>query len=180
MKRALLIVDVQRGFEHPSWGERNNPFMEQHALALLQHWRQRSWPIIHAKHNSVHAESTLRPGQPGNDFKPEFSPAVNETVIEKRVHSVFIGTPLERYLRECEIPGLVIVGLTTNHCVSTSARMAHNLGFTCWVVGDATATFDRVGPGGKRFAAQLVHEVALSDLHGEFSTVVDTNSVLHW
>ena len=56
--------------------------------------------------------------------------------------------------------------------------MAANLGFDTWVVSDATAAFDRVGPDGIRYPAELVHAVALSDLHGEFARIVDTESVL--
>jgi len=63
-------------------------------------------------------------------------------------------------------------------CVSTTARMAGNLGFTTYVVSDATATFDNMGPDGKRYGAELLHDVALADLHGEFATVVDTATIL--
>ncbi len=72
----------------------------------------------------------------------------------------------------------LVVGMQTNMCVSTTARMAGNLGFTTYVVSDATATFDSIGPNGKRYASDLVHDVALADLNGEFSTVVDTKTVL--
>jgi nicotinamidase-related amidase len=56
--------------------------------------------------------------------------------------------------------------------------MAGDLGFDTWVVSDATATFDRVGPDGLRYPAEQIHAIALADLHGEFATVVDTESVL--
>ena len=47
-----------------------------------------------------------------------------------------------------------------------------------YVVSDATATFDNTGPNGRRYASELLHDVALADLNGEFSTVVDTKTVL--
>jgi hypothetical protein len=56
--------------------------------------------------------------------------------------------------------------------------MAGNLGFVTWVVSDATATFDRVGPDGVAHRADQIHAMALSDLHGEFATVVDTAAVV--
>jgi len=127
---------------------------------------------------STEPSSPLRPGQSGNEFKPETAPAAGEAVIEKRVNSAFIGTSLEADLRRAGCGGLVIVGLTTNHCVSTTARMAGNLGFATWVVSDATATFDRVGPDGVEHPAEQIHSIALSDLHGEFATVVDTGTVI--
>lgn len=175
---TLLIIDLQRGFEDPRWGRRNNPFLEQSAAELLRAWRSAGRAVVHVRHMSTDPSSPLRPGQPGNDFRPETAPKAGEAVIEKRVNSAFIGTSLDADLRNAGCSGLVIMGLTTNHCVSTTARMAGNLGFDTWVVSDATAAFDRVGPSGIRHPAEDVHAMALSDLHGEFATVVDTNAVI--
>ena len=56
--------------------------------------------------------------------------------------------------------------------------MAGSLGFRTHLVGAATATFDRVGPDGRRHRAEEVHAISLASLHGEFATVVDTAAVL--
>jgi nicotinamidase-related amidase len=56
--------------------------------------------------------------------------------------------------------------------------MAGNLGFKTLVVSDATASFARPALDGKLRAAEDVHSAALSDLHGEFATVVETAEVL--
>jgi nicotinamidase-related amidase len=175
---TLLLVDLQLGFDEPRWGRRNNPSLEQRATELLRAWRASGRPVVHVRHMSREPASPLRPGQPGNEFKPETAPVAGEAVIEKRVNSAFIGTSLETDLRRAGCHGLVIVGLTTSHCVSSTARMAGNLGFATWVVSDATATFDRIGPGGVEYVAELLHEIALSDLDGEFATVVDADSVI--
>lgn len=105
-------------------------------------------------------------------------PAPGKLVVEKRVNSAFIGTDLQERLRTDVIRTLVIAGLTTDHCVSTTARMAGNLGFETYVVSDATATFDRIGSDGERFAAGQVHAVSLSSLHGEFATVADSGEIM--
>jgi nicotinamidase-related amidase len=175
---TLLVVDLQQGFDEPRWGRRNNPHLEQHAAELLRVWRATGRPVVHVRHMSTDPCSPLRPGQPGNAFKPETAPLAGEAVVEKSVNSAFIGTSLEADLRRAGCRGLVILGLTTNHCVSTTARMAGNLGFVTWVVADATATFDRVGPDGLEHRAEQIHAIALSDLHGEFATVVDTAAVI--
>jgi nicotinamidase-related amidase len=175
---VLLVVDVQKGFDEPSWGRRNNPEMEARIVELLAAWRATDRLTIHAKHCSTEPSSTLRPGQSGNDFKPRTMPRPGEPVVEKRVHSCFIGTSLEGDLRRYGCDGLVIVGMTTNHCVSTTARMASDFGFPTWVVSDATSTFDRVGPDGITYPAEQIHAIALSDLHREFATVIDTNTAI--
>lgn len=175
---VLLVIDIQEGFEEAVWGRRNNPLMEARVAELLHAWRVTGRPVFHAKHMSTSPTSPLRPGHPGNDFKAMAMPRASEPVIEKRVNNCFIGTSLEADLRRRGHDTLVIAGMTTNHCVSTTTRMAANLGFATSLVSDATATFDRVGPDGILYLAEQIHAIALSDLHGEFATVVDTKSIL--
>lgn len=174
----LLVVDLQVGFDEKYWGRRNNPSLELRSTDLVRAWRARRRPVVHVRHMSTDPSSPLRPGQEGNGFKPGTAPRPGESVVEKCVNSAFIGTSLEMDLRRGGCRGLVIVGLTTNHCVSTTARMASNLGFSTWVVSDATAAFDRIGHDGVEHRAEEVHAMALSDLHREFATVVDTAAVL--
>lgn len=175
---ALLVIDVQKGFDAPGWGPRNNASAESVVAGLLAAWRQVGWPVLHAQHVSVEPGSPLGPGTPGVEIKPEATPGAGEPVFQKSVNSAFIGTGLEAHLRSDGIESLVLVGLTTNHCVSTTARMAGNLGFRTFVVEDATATFERAGPDGTVYPAAVVHAVSLASLHGEFATVLSSSEVL--
>jgi nicotinamidase-related amidase len=176
---VLLIVDVQKGMDvYAKQYNRNNPDLETNIARLQNAWRKSRRPLIHVQHLSTEPQSPLRPGQPGVEIKDEVKPLTGEPVVQKSVSSAFIGTSLESDLRRRGVTTLVVVGMQTNMCVSTTARMAGNLGFTTYVVSDATATFDNTGPNGQRYASTLLHDVALADLHGEFSTVVDTASVL--
>ncbi|THD83239.1 MAG: isochorismatase family protein [Phenylobacterium sp.] len=175
---ALLVVDVQSGFDDPAWGRRNNPAAEANVAAAIAAWRAADGRVIHIHHDSPEPTSVLRPGAPGNAPKPEAQPAPGEPIYRKRVNSAFIGTSLEADLRQLGVEALAIVGLTTNHCISTTARMAGNLGFETFVLADATAAFDRPHLDGRLRPAEEVHEAALSDLAGEFAHVVDTRSVL--
>jgi nicotinamidase-related amidase len=175
---ALLVIDVQKGFDAPGWGSRNNPGAESTVAGLLEAWRSADWPVVHAQHVSEEPGSALGPGQPGVEIKPEAEPRDGEPLFQKSVNSAFIGTRLKEYLRSEGIESLVMVGLTTNHCVSTTARMAGNLGFKAFVVEDATAAFDCSGADGILHSAELVHAVSLASLHGEFATVVAAADVL--
>ena len=175
---ALLIIDVQQGFDDAFWGRRNNPQAEAHIVRLLEAWRDQQWPIIHVQHQSRSASSPLHPANPGYALKTQVQPLPGETLITKQVNSAFIGTSLETLLRQRHITTLVVTGLTTNHCVETTVRMAGNLGFLTYLVGDATATFDRVGPDGRLHSAEDIHTISLTSLHGEFAQVVTTDEVL--
>lgn len=175
---ALLVIDVQQGFSDPSWGPRNNPEAEANIGRLLAAWRETGRPVIHVHHDSSSPAGSFVPGTSGNAPKAEALPHEGEPVYHKTVNSGFIGTRLEQYLRVAGIDTLAIVGLTTQHCVSTTTRMAGNLGFHAYVVADATATFDQTGIDGRKSAASDVHFAALSDLNGEFATVVETKTLL--
>ncbi|SAK15312.1 isochorismatase family protein [Burkholderia multivorans] len=175
---VLIIIDVQQAFNDPSWGQRNNFAAETNISALLAGWRKTQRPLIHVQHRSSRPESLFHPDRPGFKVKPEAEPLHGESVIYKNVNSSFIGTDLEQRLRTMNATTLVIVGITTDHCVSTTTRMAGNFGFETYIVSDATATFERCGPDGKYFSAEQMHETALASLHREFATVIDTVSVL--
>lgn len=175
---ALLVVDVQAGFGDPAWGRRNNPKAEANVAALLAGWRAAGAPVIHVHHDSPAPSGRLRAGTPGHAPKPEAMPFADEPVFHKRVNSAFIGTGLESELAARGVKALVIVGLTTNHCISTTARMASNLGFGTVVVADATAAFARPHVDGRRRSADEVHDAALSDLQDEFARIVETRDLL--
>lgn len=104
-------------------------------------------------------------------------PVNGEQVIKKNVNSAFIGTNLKEQLDNANISKLVIVGLTTDHYVSTTTRMAGNYGYETFVVSDAIATFNKKGLEGQNFTAELMHETALASLNGEFATVVTTDYI---
>ena len=175
---ALLLIDVQKGFDEPYWGQRNNLSAEKNIARLLAAWREQNLPVIHVQHSSTSPDSSLHPDNPGFAFKPEAVPLEDEPIFTKNVNSAFIGTELESYLRKNDLQSLIIVGLTTDHCVSTTTRMAGNLGFEARLVSDGTATFDRTDAKGERFSADAIHQTHLASLHDEFCTVVSTDTVL--
>ncbi|WP_198038498.1 isochorismatase family protein [Photobacterium angustum] len=47
---ALIIIDVQKGFDDPYWGRRNNPEAESNITLLLSKWREKELPIVHIQH----------------------------------------------------------------------------------------------------------------------------------
>lgn len=172
--KGLLLIDVQAGFDDPSWGRRNNDAAEQAIGALLVKWRAAGAPVIHVQHCSSEPNSPLHPSRQGVCFKGIAVPRDNEPVFKKSVNSAFIGTSLDNYLQTNGITSLVVVGFTTDHCISTTVRMAGNLGYSVELVSDATATFDRLNDQGQLVPAELIHEIHLLSLNNEFCMVINS------
>lgn len=174
---GLLIIDMQQAFDLPGWGERNNPQAEQRAQELLAAFRKQGRPVLHVQHVSDQPASFFYTAE-AQTFKPGFEPGEGEPVFQKRVNSAIIGTDLEEYLRQAGIDQLVIVGLTLPHCVSTTTRMAGNLGFQVTLIADATASFALPDLEGNLLDPELLHQVHLASLQGEFAQVLETKEVL--
>jgi nicotinamidase-related amidase len=177
---ALLLIDIQKGFDNIEYwgGQRNNSHAEERASELLSVWRASDLPIFHIQHCSTIPTSLLHATNKGNAFKDLVRPMGKETVIKKNVNSAFIGTDLKQRLDNLKITTLVIAGLTTDHCVSTSTRMAGNFGYNTFLISDATATFNKKGLDGQNYSAELIHETALASLNEEFATVVSTKVIM--
>jgi len=178
---ALILIDIQKGFDDINYwgGQRNNPEAEQNAGKLLAFWRLKRMPVFHIKHCSSNPNSRLAEGQPGNEFKDEVIPLSGEIILKKNVNSAFIGTDLKELLEKAGIRKVVIAGLTTDHCVSTSTRMAGNFGFDTYLVEDATATFCKTGYNGQYFSAEIIHETAIASLMNEFATIIKTDEIIN-
>jgi nicotinamidase-related amidase len=178
MNAALILIDLQKAIDHPDWGERNNPQSEERIAQLLEAWRHRRMPVYHVRHDSTHAESFYRPGQPLHDFKPETAPLAGERIIAKSVKSAFLGTDLGKMLVEGGQTTLVIVGVITNNSVEATVRMAGNLGFDTYLVEDGCFTFGRADWSGTWRTAEEVHALSLANLDGEYCRVVRSEEVL--
>lgn len=172
---TLIVIDVQRALDDPRYGERSNPEAERNIGRAIEAWRERGAPVIHIRNVT---DGLFAPDADGVEFKPEAQPRYDELVLTKSANSAFIGTDLEQRLRGQGAQTLAVVGLTTDHCVSATVRMASDLGFDTWVLGDATATHERRAHDGELIPADTMHRTALASLHGEFAEVLDTDEAL--
>ena len=183
MTRALVLIDIQEGMDSPLCGARNNPDAESNAARLLAAFRDSGMPVFHVYHLSLNSESPLHPDNGGTAIKACVAPVEGETVYSKSANSAFIGTNLEAGLRDGAINGVVIAGLSTPQCISTSVRMAANLGFDTWLAHDACAAFETHAEydwaeGLERMSAEQIHRMEVSVLHGEFCRAMTTDQVI--
>ncbi|MBM7605923.1 nicotinamidase-related amidase [Metabacillus crassostreae] len=178
MKRALIIIDVQNAFFDPSWGMRNNLQAETNINQLLSLWRESKQEVIFIQHISKNPNSLFYQKKSSSLIKEIVQPAADEKIIKKEVNSAFINTSLKEHLVKNEISDVVIVGLTTPHCVSTTTRMSGNLGFNTFLISDATASFGLYDHNDQYIDAETIQNVSLATLHKEFATVLTTDEYI--
>ncbi len=171
-RAALVLVGVQQGFAHPSWGARNNLEAEEEIKKLLKEWRRKEREVFHVHHISTEPLSPVKKGMQGALPLPFAKPTAHEAVVLKSTNSGFSGTQLEAALRRVGVDVLVVVGFSLNHCVDATVRDAADRGFGVFLPGDAVVSFERSAPDGSLLSAESVHQVALANLNQEFCTVV--------
>ena len=102
-----------------------------------------------------------------------------DLLVTKQVNSELPRLPRPgRLAARNGLTGIVVTGITTNHCCETTARVGGNLGYDVRFVLDATYTFDRTGPDGTTMTADELARATATNLHGEFATVVSTRDLL--
>lgn len=175
---ALILIDMQRGMLPENTGPRNNPQAEDNMERLLVLWRKANRPIVHVRHMGRAPESPFWPGSPNCDFQPRFAPLPSEYRMEKNVNDAFSHSGLERWLRLRDIGRLVIVGVSTNNSVEATVRAGFGLGFDITLPRDACYTYDKTDLHGTLRPADEWHLMALSNLHGEYATVLTTDEVI--
>ncbi|MGC5171584.1 cysteine hydrolase family protein [Microbacterium sp. DT81.1] len=185
MNRALLVIDMQRGFDDASfWGATANPDCEANVARLIDAWLAGGEPIVVVRHDSTSPDSPLHPDSPGNALVEPVAAVAADLFVRKQVNSAFYGdVDLHAWLGGRGIRDVVLCGIQTNMCVETTARMAGNLGYDVTVALDATRTFDQsaeiAGLGSvTRTASELMATTALDLQAGGFARIVATDALL--
>ena len=175
---VLIPIDMQQAFDAAPWPRRWNERLDENGLALLAAWRAAGRPIIHVRHDSVEPGSTLRPEAAGNAFRPGFAPREGEPLVTKSVNAAFIGTDLDLRLRRIGAETVVLFGVSTDMCVSTSVRVGANMGYRVILVEDACDCFDLPDGEGGTIPARDVHRAHVATLRHEFATVRRTADIV--
>jgi nicotinamidase-related amidase len=178
---ALIIIDVQNGFDDPSFmGKRNNPSADRNIESIIKTWEAAKRPMVVVQHNSISSGSVLNPAKPGNTLKPYVQRVDADLLVTKSVNSAFYGAPdLDAWLKSSGIHQIVIIGIQTNMCCETTARMAGNLGYDVIFVPDAMHTFDAMGPDGIVISADEITRASVVSLFdGGFAKIASTELIL--
>ena len=181
---ALLLVDVQKGVNDTNYyggtnGRRNNPSAEKNIIKVLDNWRLSNRIVAFTKHNSREKGSPLNLSLESGKQIKGMEPHEHDIVVVKDVNSGFIGTSLELDLRRAGIQRLVVLGFFTNVCIETTVRMSGNMGFDTYLVHDACAAMNSIGHDRTDYDPDLVHNMAVGNLNGEFCTAITVKDAIH-
>ncbi len=179
---ALLIVDMQNDFIH----SKNSPVYVPLAKKIVpkivelltacrkkkipiiytitSHKKDRSgWALLDKKHNRGYCiENT-----PGAETIPEINPQEKEYIVKKKRYSAFYKTGLERLLKRLKVKRLIVCGVTTSCCVSSTARDAYFRDYEVVVVSDAVSATHRD-----------LHRAALKYFRENIGLVLKTDEVI--
>lgn len=112
----------------------------------------------------------MAPDAPGSTFDPCLNPQPGDIEVLKQRYSAFIGTRLDEILRERGIVSIVVLGLTTNVCVQSTARDAWQRDYETITLADCCA---EIGPGS--------HDASLAWTARNFGAVCTSDEVTtHW
>lgn len=135
--------------------------------------------VWHVGHHAANPSSPLfAPGSDGAAFMPGLQPQAGQGIVYKALPNAFAGTELCAGLLGQGIKTLLVAGLMTHNCVSSTARAALDLGFAPIVVGDACATRDLPDGAGGVVNAADVHRASLAALADRIAEVFTTEQLL--
>jgi len=180
---ALLLIDVQKGVDDTAYyagptGRINNPDSKNNIRTLLSAWRTAGHKVAFTRHDSIEAESPLKLSLETGQQLDGMEILTDDIAVSKSSNSGFVGTPLELELRRAGIQRLVVAGYFTNYCVETTVRTAGNMGFDTYLVHDACGTMNNIGFDGTDYEPELVHNMSVGNMHGEFCTAIGLEDAL--
>ena len=178
MKSALVLIDLQNDYFHGGKNELRLPERAaEQAARVLEFFRSHSLPVCHIRHISGPNGTFFLPGTAGAEIYKAVAPREGEKIFDKHYPNAFLKTGLSEELLGKQIDHLVICGMMSHMCVSTSVRAAQDYGFSVTVPEDACTTKDLVWQGAV-IPAETVHRTVMASLNGTFAAVVETDELL--
>jgi nicotinamidase-related amidase len=169
-KTALLVIDIQNTYLEPKQDTREDsrwqPFVKRmnnvvipNTARLIEHCRNNDIEVIFARIACLKTDGrdrSLSQKKPGFNYLlmpkdrhdsqivPQLEPGEDEITVIKTTDSALTGTNLRLILHNMGIANVVVAGIFTDQCVSSTVRSLADESFNVVVVDDccAAATMD--------------------------------------
>lgn len=173
MKRALLVIDVQREYFEGAFPIRHPVGHLESILNVMDEAAKAKIPTVVVRHHQPDPESPVfRHGSDMWQLHAEVESRPRDVMIDKQLPGSFTDTALQDFLKSNEIDTVSIAGYMTQVCCDTTARQAFHLGYQVEFLSDATGTLDVTNKAGSVTAEQL-HESILVAQQMFISDVID-------
>ncbi len=163
MKRALLVIDIQREYfdgalpiSHPSG------HLEQ-ILRVMDEAAKAKVPTAVIRHHQADPQSPIfRLHSDMWELHPEVQQRPRDVLIDKQLPGSFTGTELDQWLKGVGADTVAISGYMTHMCCDTTARQAFHRGYQVEFLKDATGTLDVANAAGSATAQELQNSVLVA------------------
>jgi nicotinamidase-related amidase len=174
---SLVLIDIQNEYVTGPLALPDAGAAIGSAARLLARARHVGTTVIHVAHRGRPGGLFDR-GAPRGDIVSAVAPLADELVVEKELPNAFAGTDLKTRLDASGHRNIVLAGLMTHMCVSSTARAALDLGFRVTIDANSCATRDLPDGRGGVIAAATLHEVALVELSDRFALIARDSAAL--
>jgi len=162
IRNAPLLIDAAAKAQIKTVYTRQTPFLWKDEAPV---WIRRSM-----KDQKVDHPSKLKPrrlhGSFGWNIMEPFKPVPEDTVIDKRRPTMFIGNEFETIMSNLALTTIVMIGCTTDGGVEATVREGFNRSYFMVIPRDCVGTYTDEG-----------HNAALNRME-RFAEIVDSNELI--
>jgi nicotinamidase-related amidase len=176
---AVIVIDIQN--EYFPGGKMPIPDGMQalkNSKRIVEFAHKNSMPVFFVQHLGDADGPLFAKGSRFAEFHKDLQPGKGDRVISKATPSSFVGTDLQKQLDSLGIKQLIVTGLMTHMCVSSTARDAVPLGYSVIIPEDATATRDLAAWDNTVVDHKVLQKSALAGVADVFAEIKTTDAVL--
>ena len=173
---CLVLIDLQNEYCNGPLALPGADAAIASASRLLTRAREEGAAIFHIAHKGKAGGLFDRTAERGAIVEL-LAPRATEAVIEKDLPNAFAGTDLQARLAATGRNNVVLAGMMTHMCVSSTARAALDLGLRVTIDAESCATRDLPDGRGGAIAASVIHEVALAELADRFAIIARDGAI---
>jgi len=180
---ALIVVDIQNEYYAGKnfRGQMVIPDGDKvlkNSQKLVSYAHQKGMQVYFVRHIAPKDSPLFAEGSVYARFHQDLQPSARDAIITKATPSSFVGTDLDAQLKKKGIKKVIVIGLMTHMCISSTARDAVPLGYNVIIPEDATATRDLDDGQGGVVDHKALQRAALAGVADVFAEIMTTKDVM--